>query len=63
MVRFDLVPVDPLDGINGRAHLGAALDQPQHLLGLKSDVCVDEQPDGSRKDLPGIARSGLRGPA
>ena len=40
---LDLAPVDPLDRIDRRAHVGAAFDQAQNLLRLEADIGVDEQ--------------------
>ena len=36
------LPIDALDRIDPRAHVCAALDQPQDLLRLEADIGVDK---------------------
>ena len=44
--RLDLVPIDALDRIDRRAHVGAALDQAQDLVRLETDIGIDKQQMG-----------------
>ena len=61
--RLYLVPVDPLDRIDGGAHVGAAGDEAKHLLGLEADIGVDEEEMGRGGIVEKLGQPGSPAPA